>query len=105
MFIMNWKQFDHYCNWLFPILKETEKRIDISHYSDKQKRIWGYMAERLFLVYLYAENLSVISKPVILIDDTWIDRKRSFLRETLKVLKNMILSRISFLSHELIKYK
>lgn len=93
MFIMNWKQFDHYCNWLFPILKEAEKRIDISHYNDNQKRIWGYMAERLFNVYLYAEQLSVISKPVILIDDNWVDKKRPVLKERLKIFKNAIRSR------------
>lgn len=52
MFIMKWDDFNNYCNWLFPILKEAEKRIDISHYNVIQKRIWGYMAERLMNVWL-----------------------------------------------------
>lgn len=65
MFLMSWKDFDNYCNWLFPILQEVEKRIDISNYNSVQRRIFGYMAERLFNVWLVAEKKVLISKPVI----------------------------------------
>ena len=47
MFLMTWHDFDEYCSWLFPLLSELEKRIDISHYSPVQGRIWGYMADGL----------------------------------------------------------
>ena len=69
MFIMKWDDFNNYCNWLFPILKEAEKRIDISHYNVIQKRIWGYMAERLMNVWLYAEKKNLLFYPVIWINN------------------------------------
>lgn len=69
MFLMSWKDFDAYCSWLFPILEEGERRIDISNYNPVQRRIWGYLAERLFNVWLYAEHKHTIKKPVIWMND------------------------------------
>lgn len=65
MFVMNWKDFDAYCSWLFPLLEEVEKRIDITHYSDAQKRIFGYMSERLQNVWVDARACEVVYKPVL----------------------------------------
>lgn len=45
--IMNKDIFHRYCDWLFRILFEAEKRVDISDYDKYQKRIWGFIAERL----------------------------------------------------------
>lgn len=45
--------FDDYCRWLFPILFECERRIDISSYDAYQRRIFGFMAERLLCVYVF----------------------------------------------------
>ena len=69
MFLMNWKDFDRYCTWLFSILEEVEKRIDITNYSPVQKRVFGYMAERLFNVWVAAENKKIIHKPLMFIMD------------------------------------
>ena len=52
MNIIKWNDFDAYCTWLFKILFEAEKRINIANYSDVQSRIFGYMAERLFNVWV-----------------------------------------------------
>ena len=59
MTVIGWKEFDSYCTWLFQILFECERTIDISHYSPVQKRIWGYMAERLFNVWIHHKRLGV----------------------------------------------
>lgn len=40
-----------YCNWIFPILFELEKRIDIESKSGYQQRCMGYIAERLLNVF------------------------------------------------------
>ncbi len=69
MFLANWKDFDQYCSWLFSILSEAEKRIDITHYNNVQKRIYGYFAERLLNIYLYANNIQIIQKPILWIHD------------------------------------
>lgn len=46
-FIMKKDVFDLFCSWLFDILFELEKRIDMSVYSMQQYRTPGTIAERL----------------------------------------------------------
>lgn len=69
MFLMRWEDFDAYCKWLFPLLEQVEQSIDISSHSTYQKRIYGFMAERLLNVWLDAEKKYVIESPVILIKE------------------------------------
>jgi hypothetical protein len=52
MFVMKTDLFAQYCEWLFSILFELERRLDISVYDDNQKRVFGYIGERLFNVWL-----------------------------------------------------
>lgn len=61
MNVIGWNDFDAYCTWLFNILFEAEKRIDISNYNAVQGRIFGYMAERLFNVWVH-HNLRNVKK-------------------------------------------
>ena len=70
MMIMPKQQLHHYCSWLFALLAEVEKRIDISSYDAEQKRIYGFMAERLLNVYAKAEQLKVMHVPVLRVSDT-----------------------------------
>lgn len=65
MFIMRKDDFDSYCQWLFDLLSNVERQIDITHYSAKQRRIFGYMGERLFKVWLLANEKKTIKKPVV----------------------------------------
>ena len=51
MFIMKKEIFFDYCEWLFSILEEHEKRRDFSQYSPSEYRVSGYLAERLLGVY------------------------------------------------------
>ena len=44
--------FDEYCNWLFDILFEVEKKTDISNYTVQEARIYGYISERLLTVWV-----------------------------------------------------
>ena len=64
MFLLKWDQFTSYCEWVFPILFEIEQRIDISHYDEIQSRVFGYMAERLFNVWLNYNNLHIKEVPI-----------------------------------------
>lgn len=98
MFIMKWEDFDRYCTWMFGILEKVEKVVDISSYTPLQKRIFGYMSERLFNIYLEANKLNVISKPVI-----WFNDNPDVLAET-SVLKYKIRSIMDTLAMKLTKY-
>ncbi|AEE15735.1 DUF4422 domain-containing protein [Treponema brennaborense] len=64
MLIMEYSHFDSYSDWLFSILFEAEKRIDIHCYNDIQMRIFGYMSERLFCVWLYHNKIKTKEVPV-----------------------------------------
>lgn len=65
MLICKKKLFDDYCNWLFTILDAVEKKIDTSNYDSYQKRIFGFISERLMNVYIYHHSLSVCHRPMI----------------------------------------
>jgi hypothetical protein len=57
--------FDAYCAWLFDILFELEKRLDISTYSDYDKRVFGFVSERLLDVYLITEGVAYKTLPMV----------------------------------------
>ncbi|MBF0752100.1 MULTISPECIES: DUF4422 domain-containing protein [unclassified Pasteurella] len=59
MFIMKKIDFDKYCTWLFDILFKLEEKIDITNYDDYQKRVFGFIAERLFNVWVYHHKLRI----------------------------------------------
>ena len=77
MMIMRYSDFDKYCKWLFDVLFELEKIINIEHYTPVQARIWGYMAERLFNVWLYHNKKKTKKMNVVFYSD--ISSKNSFL--------------------------
>lgn len=51
--------FDSYCGWLFPILFELEKNVDMTGYTNYQRRLFGFLSERLLNVYVAHNNLRV----------------------------------------------
>ena len=52
MLIMKRPLLDEYCRWLFDILFELEEKLDISHYSENDRRVFGFVAERLLDVWM-----------------------------------------------------
>lgn len=59
VFVAGKKLADEYCEWIFTILFEVEKRIDISERDAYQQRVFGFLSERLFNVWLHHKNLKV----------------------------------------------
>ncbi|WP_150540281.1 DUF4422 domain-containing protein [Actinobacillus vicugnae] len=59
MFVLNRKLFSEYCEWLFSILFKLEKYIDITNYDNYQKRVFGFIAERLFNVWVIHHHLHI----------------------------------------------
>ena len=79
VFVMKKVLFDQYCEWLFKILFTTEKRVDLSDYSDVEKRIFGFMAEILMNVWIKHKRLDPYYMPLVRCDQT--------MRKTLRILK------------------
>ena len=57
MFVMCKDYFDEYCEWLFTILFELEKRIDISNYTVTEARVFGFISELLLDVWLETKQI------------------------------------------------
>ena len=80
MFIMPKKHFDNYCEWLFKILFELEKRIDVSNYSSFHQRLYGRISELLLDVWINTNKLSYKELPYINIEKVnWFKKGKSFL--------------------------
>ena len=48
---------DAYCKWLFEILFRMERSSDISNYDSYNRRIYGFLAERLFTVWILKNRI------------------------------------------------
>ncbi len=68
MFIMPKAMFDDYASWLFDILFEVEKQIPPIT-DTYQNRVFGFMAERLFNVYLVHNPVLTKEYPVLFVGD------------------------------------
>lgn len=88
MFIARKKFVDKYCAWLFDILFDLEKKIDLSEKDEYQKRIFGFMGERLFNVYLYHNRKKLKVKSVLICEP--ISEKETMKTEMKYLVKKII---------------
>lgn len=59
IFITSKEVYNRYCEWLFDILFEVEKRTDFTGYNGYQKRLFGFLSEFLQTVWMQYHNLKV----------------------------------------------
>ncbi|MGN0161827.1 MAG: DUF4422 domain-containing protein [Lachnospiraceae bacterium] len=64
MFITSKEKADAYAKWLFDILFEVEKRIDLTGYDDYNRRVFGFISERLLMVWIRVNSYKVCECPV-----------------------------------------
>ena len=67
MFICKKELWDEYYSWLFSILSELEKFVDMTGYSVQEQRLYGFLAERLFSVYVNKNEYKVKSFPTCIV--------------------------------------
>ena len=63
MWITSENIWNDYCEWLFSILFQLEKEIDITGREKYQQRVFGFLSERLFTAYIYQHNLKCFICP------------------------------------------
>jgi lipopolysaccharide biosynthesis glycosyltransferase len=70
--IMKSELFYQYCEWLFDIIFETQKQIDISNYSAQEARACAYISEWLMGIYItYLYNAT--DKKILELQGTYIE--------------------------------
>lgn len=80
MFIMKKEFADAYCEWVFSILFELEKRIDISNWSKSEQRIFGDLSERLIDVWIEHNNYKYCElKCMFMEKQNWLKKGYNFL--------------------------
>lgn len=81
MFVMNKALFDEYCTWLFDILFTLEKRIDITNYDKYNARVFGFLSERLFNIWLEKKQLKIKTVNVVFLEKiNWVKKGKDFLK-------------------------
>ena len=81
MFIMKKEVFDKYCTWLFDVLFELEKVIDVSQYDSFHARFFGRISELLLDVWLRTNNITYKEVKFFSTEKTnWLKKGFSFLR-------------------------
>lgn len=81
MFIMKRDKFDAYCGWLFGVLFELEKRLDISKYNPNDARVFGFVSERLLDTWIKTNQITYKEIPYIFMEkQNWIEKGCNFLR-------------------------
>jgi len=65
MMVMKREKFEALCEWLFMLLFEFEKRVDLTKYTDYQQRIFGFISERLITTWVNHHQLKVKEFPLI----------------------------------------
>lgn len=59
MFVMKSRHYQEFMPWLFEILFEFEVRIDLQSYKGYQRRILGFVAERILTLWVIHKKLNV----------------------------------------------
>jgi hypothetical protein len=65
MFIARRAFVETYCSFVFDILFELEKFVELHHLNDYQQRYAGFVSERLLTLYILGNNISRIERRII----------------------------------------
>lgn len=88
MFVMKEELFHKYCEWMFSILMEVDKRIDVSDYSAMEARAVAYFGEFMLDVWNEKQKLRYKELPVMFMEkQNWLVKGGGFL---IRKIRNVI---------------
>ena len=88
MMVMKKELLDRYCTWLFDVLQELEKALDISGYSKNDQRVFGFVGERLLDVWLETNRLTYKNIPYVFMEKQgWIGKVLRFIGRKIQAEK------------------
>ena len=71
---------DSWCTFLFDVLGELEQRIDTTGYSENDRRVYGFLAERLLDPWVEANGIPYAEKSLVNLEPQhWVRKGTSFL--------------------------
>jgi len=80
MFIMRRDLANAWCEWLFGVVFELEKQLDISKYSQNDARVFGFVSERLIDVWVEVNGLPALDMPIVNLENQhWAKKGVSFI--------------------------
>lgn len=85
VFICKKEKWDEYYEWLFSIFYELEKRVDMTGYSVQEQRLYGFLSERLFTVFVNKNGYKVKSFPTHIVGES----KRKIFKEKIKKILHL----------------
>lgn len=62
--VMKHSDFDAYCEWMFSVLFEAGKEIDVETYDNYHKRVYGFLSELLLNVWIIKQRYRIFEAPV-----------------------------------------
>ena len=85
LFVMRRDLLDAWCTWLFDVLFRLEAELDLSGYSANDRRVFGFVAERLLDVWLEAAGTAWTELPVVNLESQhWPAKIAAFLRRKIQ---------------------
>ena len=73
-------EFDAYCRWLFAVLTQVERATDMTDYTPYERRLYGFLGERLLNVWVAHRGLRICSLPVKHTEQTKAQEVRLWMR-------------------------
>lgn len=89
MFIKRRNLADAWCTWLFDILFELEKRLDVSQYSKNDARVFGFVSERLMDVWIETNDIKYKELSCVFMEDqNWLKKGSAFVMRKIRAERN-----------------
>lgn len=75
IFVFKRALFEEYCEWVFPLLDKLYSLINLEHCSASERRAIGFLAERLFTVFILkkkeaSSGIHLAEQKMVIVEDT-----------------------------------